>query len=710
MSSLMNTQSSALLQIRLGIGLLAACLLVGCAVLKVDVDVYKGALSNQQDVQAGQLAAIIISAQPLMVNLTTVLTQIETNPTNTAYFKQAATNLKQSVENIVSLYTNDAVFATAARSFHEIKTALTALKTNTNNNDASANIKIIESQAGTFLAFAKKYVSREDDKAKETQKHLDRLDSELKNIPKQNDQPAEFKVAKNSAESLAQKIIDTFGGEFGTGFESHGLTLAISNYLFAAYNSTDQQQVIAAQKKLLVLAVDLGEKIKFFTDNDIDFPTLDNFSINNQRLVYRSKLTLQAIGNSILTLADSLYHKLDVNNSLAGKIEWTALNKANVTFDKSITNKLSTNGIDYVSPKEAFDFMIQELKDIHVSATLNGDQALAERAKSSLQLAQQYRTGHISIDPAMIYLRASYPATSLQQNDDGLWRNMLDQQNWRSLPYPFNSIAVNGWRNTRALFNRNIDSDAKIQADIDKQNWQTINRIRVAGSGFTSYVLVKDDIGNWYVKSYKSDPTPIIEGAKSALIFANADKAMGSVGKAAAASLAKKSPAPKEEPGLLARQMGWMDTNYCLQTREIATNLAVWSTSWLLCWNQTNLDRAALLTEVNVTNATNFSKFLAQNRLYAALTNDVASISNYWTQSLSATNQHAIAKLELRLLQHWQLAATEYKAHAPTADEQAERGKVHTNICLRLREFTEQQIKAAKQYEDGLHILSQTAQ
>ena len=55
--------------------------------------------------------------------------------------------------------------------------------------------------------------------------------------------------------------------------------------------------------------------------------------------------------------------------------------------------------------------------------------------------------------------------------------------------------------------------------DIDKQNWQTINRVKVKGTGQTNYVLVKDDIGNWYVKNYSAKPDKIIESTKNLLLF-----------------------------------------------------------------------------------------------------------------------------------------------------------------------------------------------
>jgi hypothetical protein len=54
---------------------------------------------------------------------------------------------------------------------------------------------------------------------------------------------------------------------------------------------------------------------------------------------------------------------------------------------------------------------------------------------------------------------------------------------------------------------------------IDKQNWQNINRVRVNGSGSTNYAVVKDHLGNWYMKSYSSDPKAIIDSARGLALF-----------------------------------------------------------------------------------------------------------------------------------------------------------------------------------------------
>jgi len=43
--------------------------LAGCAVMQIDVDVYKGPLANHEDVQTQQFAAMAIGAKPLLDQL-----------------------------------------------------------------------------------------------------------------------------------------------------------------------------------------------------------------------------------------------------------------------------------------------------------------------------------------------------------------------------------------------------------------------------------------------------------------------------------------------------------------------------------------------------------------------------------------------------------------------------------------------------------------
>ena len=49
--------------------LLSMVLIAGCAVLKIDVDVYKGPLANHEHVQMQQMAVMAIGAKPLLIQL-----------------------------------------------------------------------------------------------------------------------------------------------------------------------------------------------------------------------------------------------------------------------------------------------------------------------------------------------------------------------------------------------------------------------------------------------------------------------------------------------------------------------------------------------------------------------------------------------------------------------------------------------------------------
>src|SRR5947209_3041239 len=55
----------------------ALFLLCGCAVTRIDVDVYKGPMANHADVQAEQLAALAMGAKPLLIELRDRLDEIE---------------------------------------------------------------------------------------------------------------------------------------------------------------------------------------------------------------------------------------------------------------------------------------------------------------------------------------------------------------------------------------------------------------------------------------------------------------------------------------------------------------------------------------------------------------------------------------------------------------------------------------------------------
>ncbi|MBX3334503.1 MAG: hypothetical protein KF876_10275, partial [Nitrospira sp.] len=80
----------------LGLSIALGAGLVGCAVLTVDVDVYKGALVNEEHVQLHQLVALTIAAQPMLVHLRDNLEWPETEGKPP---KGATTDLTQSPDD-----------------------------------------------------------------------------------------------------------------------------------------------------------------------------------------------------------------------------------------------------------------------------------------------------------------------------------------------------------------------------------------------------------------------------------------------------------------------------------------------------------------------------------------------------------------------------------------------------------------------------------
>jgi hypothetical protein len=131
----------------------------------------------------------------------------------------------------------------------------------------------------------------------------------------------------------------------------------------------------------------------------------------------------------------------------------------------------------------------------------------AEKILQSIQAVTEMRQGMIYLRPATAYLRSSYPATTLNVNESVGWQNQLERQAWRAIPGIGHIVDRAGAGRLKEL------------RELDKQSWQNVNRIRLAGAGRANYVLAKDDVGNWYVKQYAADPSNIIHSAKNLALF-----------------------------------------------------------------------------------------------------------------------------------------------------------------------------------------------
>lgn len=167
---------------------------------------------------------------------------------------------------------------------------------------------------------------------------------------------------------------------------------------------------------------------------------------------------------------------------------------------------------DYNSPAEVMDRVIALLRHREMDAVerYGQDSTASKQASEALENAYQHRAGMIYIRPSSAYLRTSFPSTSLQDDPNLAWDNMLLKQGIRNLPFS---------TQLRDILDPSVERDRALTADLDKQFWQNINRVRVSGAGFTNQALVKDDVGNWYVKHYFGDTERIAKSAKHLALY-----------------------------------------------------------------------------------------------------------------------------------------------------------------------------------------------
>jgi hypothetical protein len=222
-----------------------------------------------------------------------------------------------------------------------------------------------------------------------------------------------------------------------------------------------------------------------------------------------------------------------------------------IVFDKS---KLPLKP----TAKDVRDLWITLLEYEHDLALRNGDEDRAKEIKEAIEAAREKREGMIFIRPAMAYLRTSFPATSLQGNPNLTWDNMLGGHMIRSIPFA---------PQIGEFLNPDAKRDARITAEIDKQFWQNINRVRVAGGGNTNYAVVKDDIGNWYVKGYSSNPEDIIQSAQNLALFSAGGK-MGTPSLVPSALAEKPNHVRRTTGSALESILSKYETDYREKTKQ----------------------------------------------------------------------------------------------------------------------------------------------
>jgi hypothetical protein len=171
------------------------------------------------------------------------------------------------------------------------------------------------------------------------------------------------------------------------------------------------------------------------------------------------------------------------------------------------------------SPQKALEQLYATLSQEHIAVVAaNGKESpRAVALGQALNIVNQRRSEFSYVRPAVSYLRSIHN-TILSQSQSGLaWRNMLTDSVVKGTPL----IGSNLWNiSSGGAFARNPGTDAqKIVEDLDRSFWQTINSVKVNGTGRSNFVIAKDDVGNWYVKAMSSDPSQIFKSAKGLLLF-----------------------------------------------------------------------------------------------------------------------------------------------------------------------------------------------
>lgn len=184
-----------------------------------------------------------------------------------------------------------------------------------------------------------------------------------------------------------------------------------------------------------------------------------------------------------------------------------AINEFRPARDIDPSTVVVSNDSENANPAAVMDQLVRELRYAYLVQVeeFGAQDPRAKRLKDALKSAHDFRGGLAYLRPAGTYLRNSYAASTLQKGVSSRWRNTLETQGARAL-IPFYGALVGG-------------KDSDIVGEIDKQFWQTVNTVRIAGGGRTNYVVAKDDLGNFYVKGVQTDTKDIVKSMQNLALF-----------------------------------------------------------------------------------------------------------------------------------------------------------------------------------------------
>lgn len=313
-------------------------------------------------------------------------------------------------------------------------------------------------------------------------------------------------VSPSAIKAKLQSLSTTLSGSLARGRSDKGIDDLVEDFINAhtrngrAFDPAQPPLADHIRDDLLDALVQFAEKVLIIADHSILLAMQQDSSLA-ERTTTDSYL-LQAVGNSILVQVNEIRARLNHDRRQQQAFQRI---KDNAVFKGEEAVESSTAVMDRI----IYDFE-QRLRD--EIAKHGPTSAAANNLKSAIALAYEQRARLVYIRTPSFYLKNSYPVSSLVRNDgQGVWRNSLADHGARSIPLAGNLIAAGSRPDTDAV---------QLQQEIDRRFWQSINRIRVAGAGKTNYALVKDAVGNWYVKNFSADTEPITKAAVAAAIVA----------------------------------------------------------------------------------------------------------------------------------------------------------------------------------------------
>ncbi len=292
-------------------------------------------------------------------------------------------------------------------------------------------------------------------------------------------------------------------GALSRGRPQRGIESYIERYLAqmpSAGSPADRLDSAEARELLSALA-QFGQKVAQLGNSVI---LMQSGSGDDER---RYVGVLQSVGNSILVHIDELKR--------AGA-HAERLKKFAGPVKSAVTRNATTSGPDVAT----LDSSRFDAKDVltQLENTLRAqyedvirrhgvDAAGGAQLAKAIEHVAEWRSGMIHLRPASAYLRSSYPAAISGQSTGQRRVNMLEHQALGQIPI------AGRWLD-------GVDNDElKTYLAMDRQSWQSINRVKVAGGGRVNYVIAKDDIGNWYVKQYSTDRTKVFNAMRNVALF-----------------------------------------------------------------------------------------------------------------------------------------------------------------------------------------------